>query len=125
MSRRNAYKVYNTSEIVECADGVACALLRTIDEIYMREFFKSSNITKSLVALIEELIEGGYDELDKFVDVWRDVTLRVKVYTDWNVMYGRQKHFVEVKVWITLKDDYVGDEYDHFETYRVNIIAKS
>lgn len=120
-----AYKVYNTDEIVECADSAACALLRTINEIYMREFFKSSNITKSLIALIEELIEGGYDELDKFVDVWRDVTLRVKVYTDWNVMYGRQKHFVEVKVWITLKDDYVGDEYDHFETYRVNIIAKS
>lgn len=125
---KKAYKIYDIDEIVECATTSLHTFSRTINDIYLNRLLKSSNISETLVTLIETLIESECDELrDVILDcsnLVRDILLEIEVSTNWDVRYGQKKHFVGVKVQLSLKDNYVGEEYYHLDNWRVNVVAK-
>lgn len=125
MSRKNAYKVCNINEIEDEVEISLDTFSQTINDRYIARFLNRSDNVETIAELITTLIESDYGTLGVAIEDWEDLILLVTVSSEWIVRCEQEKYHVDTKVQFLLRDEELGESYEHIGLYRVIIVPKS
>lgn len=124
MSRKNAYKVCNINEIEDEVEISLDNFSQTINDRYIARFLNRSDNVETIAELITTLIESDYDTVGVAIEDWEDLMLLVTVSSEWIVRCEQEKYHVDTKVQFLLRDEELGESYEHIGLYRVIIVPK-
>lgn len=124
MSRKNAYKVCNINEIEDEVEISLDNFSQTINDRYIARFLNRSDNVETIAELITTLIESDYDTVGVAIEDWEDLMLLVTVSSEWIVRCEQEKYHVDTKVQFLLRDEELGESYEHIGLHRVIIVPK-
>jgi hypothetical protein len=124
VSRKNAYKVCNINEIEDEVEISLDNFSQTINDRYIARFLNRSDNVETIAELITTLIESDYDTVGVAIEDWEDLMLLVTVSSEWIVRCEQEKYHVDTKVQFLLRDEELGESYEHIGLYRVIIVPK-
>lgn len=124
MGRRNAYKIYNINDVENEVVFSLNGFSQLINDRYITRFLEESSTVEDITALIEDLIEGDWDERKIVINDYEDLVLEVIASSDWIVRCEQDKYHVDTKVQFLLRDEELGSYYEYVGLYRVIIVIK-